>query len=636
MVNKSSKWVPIFREFVRDLRITSKEISSEDDRGVPLNLWQSQSRVLDFIGGGLDDGIRQFFILKSRQLGITTISLAIDVFWLAFNKNLFAALVTDTEKNKDVNRNIIRKYIESTPPGYFGSDFIIDKDNRNFMQFSNGSRLDLLVAGTKKKGVSWAEGAGYTMAHLTEVAKYGDPDAVESFMESLPNQNPNRLLICESTGQGYNLWRDMYVNALQDTYTKRAIFVGFWASDVNRIERSDPRFIRYGLATPSGAERERVAAVANLYGWKITPEQLAWIRWREDNVNDPEGIFSQNQPWVAEDAFVMSGYSFFQTRMIAKDIKTLIDAPPGVGVEEGGFGYTPYYYELDAGFFNMKLRMVEDDDTEIELRIWEEPVKGAKYVIGFDPAWGRNEHSDRHCVSVWRCFGDKLVQVAEYATADVEVKCSAWVLAHLAGAYDDVIVNIDLNGPGRVIMLEWDHLKDLMNASMNESLVRSRQWEEALHNARWYLYNRPDSMGKGFAANFESTSRTKTELMHGMRGAYMTQELVIRSLNLLKEMRIVIADGDQIGAPESSKGDIKDDRVYATALAHRAWVNWRRPELLNAGVIYQTVMDQERGKSGPAAMILNNVVQKFLMNQEQRRLMEEVNPPRHWRTDLGL
>lgn len=631
---KASRWIEVFHEFAKDARINSKEISTDDPRGAPIKLWDSQTRFLNFVGQGLDDGIRQFYILKSRQLGMTTVSLLIDVFWCAMNANLFGALITDSEKNRDVNRMILRNYVNSFEDGYFGDEFRIIKDNRTFMTFSNGSRLDFLVAGTKKKSVSWAEGAGYVMAHATEVGKYGDSEGMESFQEAMAQTNPNRLFIAESTGNGFNPWRSMWMGAHNDPYTKRAMFAGWWSSDVNIIQRSDPRFIQYGGYSASGEEREKVAAVARLYGHKVTPEQLAWIRWRSDNVGDAEGIFAQNQPWTADDAFIMSGFSFFQVRQIAKDIKERIDAPPAP-VSEGGYGFKPYRYELGERFFDIKLVAIEpDDEMEIELKIWEEPVSGGKYVIGMDPAWGRNEHADRHCVEVFRCFADKIVQVAEYATANVEVKHAAWVLAHLAGAYDDVIVNIDLNGPGRALMMEWDHVRDLMNAQMNENLVKTRDWENALGNARWYLYNRPDSMGKGFAANFETTSRTKSELMHQMRGAYVTRELVIRSIPLLEEMRIVVMDGDIIGAPESNSENSKDDRVFATALANRAWINWRRPELLSQGLTLQRVVEEESGRVLPQNRSLNQIVSRFFLTAEQKAQMQDVAP--NWRTDLGL
>src|ERR1019366_3103149 len=109
---KASRWLTLFREFAKDVRISSKEVSSADERGTKLELWSSQKIFLDQVGQGIDDGIRVFNCLKSRQLGCTTVSLLVDVFWLAMHPNLSAALVTDSEKNRDIDRTIIERYVK--------------------------------------------------------------------------------------------------------------------------------------------------------------------------------------------------------------------------------------------------------------------------------------------------------------------------------------------------------------------------------------------------------------------------------------------------------------------------------------------------------------------------------------------
>src|SRR5580658_9057635 len=117
-MSQLTRWLPAFNAFIKDIRIPSKEVSSSDDRGVPLRLWESQRRYLKQLAEGLDDGIHHHYWLKARQLGCTTISIAIDVFWLAIHPGLFGALVTDSEVNRDANRDLIKRYINSFPPGY--------------------------------------------------------------------------------------------------------------------------------------------------------------------------------------------------------------------------------------------------------------------------------------------------------------------------------------------------------------------------------------------------------------------------------------------------------------------------------------------------------------------------------------
>lgn len=630
---RASKWIKVFEEFVPHLRVNSKEDSSSEDGLIQLNLWESQRRFLHEIADGLDNGIRNFYCLKSRQLGVTTISLAlIDVFWCSMHPNIKGCLVTENEKNREANRAIIGKYVESAS-SFFGDDFYITKSNNKFILFSNGARIDLLVAGTKaKSSTSWSEGAGYTFGHLTEVAAYGDENGLASLEESFAQNNPNRLYVYESTAKGFGgPWRDKWLSGFEDPYTKRSFFLGFWSGDTNRIERSDPRFLQYGGYAPSGEEREKVAAVLHKYGWKITPEQLAWIRWKETNAGSQTDMLDQNQPWTADDAFVQSGYSFFMTRVIGKKLKDMLDD------DTGAYAYLGYRYEMGARFFDIQLLQVEDEQEQgmIELKIYEEPVKDGKYVIGMDTAYGRNEHKDAQAIEVYRCYADKMVQVAEFCTAGMDVNHAAWVLAHLAGVYRDCVVNIEVNGPGGNVMNEWSNLRGQFQSELYADRMRSPEWQDALGNARWYLWHRPDSLGAGYAYNTQTTGKTGEMMMHGFRSAFVMNEVDIKSKRLLQEMAIVVVDeSGHIGARESKNPDSKDDRVFASAFATQAWRDWVRPGMISEGLSYERVTARESGEATLQSENMNNMVYRFFKTQAEQAALGDYKPT--WRSERSL
>jgi hypothetical protein len=626
---KKSNWLRLFEDFIKDIRIASKHVVSTDPRGVPLVLWESQRRFLHEVGTGLDNDIHQFNVLKSRQLGVTTVSLAIDVFWLAMHNNIIGCLVSDTEKNRDANRMLIELYVSSFEDGYFGEDFRITKSNRQFLQFSNGARLDLLVAGVKKKAIAWGQGQGYTFAHLTECGNYADGDGVASLEEGFAPDNPHSLYIFESTAKGMNHWRTRYMRGLDDL-KQHSFFVGWWSAEVNKIERGDPRFAQFNYQMDY-EEKTLCKAVLTQYKWKITPEQLAWYRWKQANAGNEHDLLEQNQPWTAEQAFVQTGYSFFQTRVIGKDLQKIADAN---AQGDDAYVFTGYRYHFGVDFYSFSIEKLSPQDIEaVELKIWEEPVPGAKYVLGFDPAYGRNEHKDGHAINVWRCFADRLVQVAEYLSRDVEVKHSAWVFFHLMAAYGDVMGNIDIGGPGRLVMAETEHLRQLLTAEMNQAKTKAKGWEDAFANARYYLYHKIDSPGPGYVANFETNWRTKWEIMHAMRGAYVSRELDIKSWYLLKEMEVVVVNDGIIGAPESQSEDCKDDRVFACALAIRAWQDWIRKEMIMLGQTYESVMALENGSTAPVTRSINNMVFRFLAGANVEP--EPIEGPK-WLRDRGL
>ncbi len=67
-----------FYQFCRHLKIESKE---QGMITLGQTLLGTQTYVIDEVAKGLEDDIHFFIVLKGRQLGITTISLAMDLYW---------------------------------------------------------------------------------------------------------------------------------------------------------------------------------------------------------------------------------------------------------------------------------------------------------------------------------------------------------------------------------------------------------------------------------------------------------------------------------------------------------------------------------------------------------------------------
>lgn len=619
---RASKWINTFERFIAPLRIDSKEVEGESDgRGAKLDLWGSQRRFLEEVAAGLDDGVRTFVCLKSRQLGISTVSLAIDLFWLAMHPGMQGALVADNDSNSAFFRAALTRYIASFPKDFFGADFRCITNNRNFLKFSNGSRLDFLVAGKSKK--AWSESRGYTLAHATEVSKYGTIEGLASFRESLAEAHPNRLFIYESTAAGFNHWRDMWISAGNDPHTQRRFFIGWWAKDINSIKRRDKRYAVYAAYPPDERERELIKAVSEKHNHNITMEQLAWMRWRQSEEAADPNLLDQNQPWIAEQAFIQSGYSFFQARVIQQEMQRVYDTADGL--------FKGYRFWIGNDFWATKLEQIGSDDriNEVELRIWQEPVKEGRYVIGCDPAYGRNDWKDRHGITVCRCYADKIVQVAEYADHNIETRQAAWVLAYLAGAYKNCLVSVELGGPGRAIFTEFEYLRRQVREEIYNQKAEKLGWEDFLSTARWYLYHKPDSPGAGFVYSWETNTRTKFEIMNQLRDSFMTRTLLVHSIPALEEMASVIQDGSEIAAP----GRNKDDRVFALALCNRAWIDHVRSPMLSEGLLYERVLREEAGERGRGGVVVDRIVYDWFRRQEE--VVQEPEVPQ-WMRIRGL
>lgn len=629
MAKSATRWLPLFRKYISQLRIQSKHAASDPDgTGIPLKMWTSQTRVLEQICEGIEQGIHVFYILKSRQLGVTTITLAILIFWAALHPNTICCQVSDSDKTSAKNRETIRSYLRSLA-AFMGKSFAVTKDNKFGFTFSNGSRIDLLVAGKSK--VNWGEGEGYLAALLTEVSSYGKEEGLESFYHAMAPENPRSLYIYESTAHGNNHWKRMWEDARKDAFSSGCIFVGWWSHGLQRIGMTDKRWPTFGTAPPSPEENDRIIAVRDQYGYVITMEQLAWYRWNRSRPNASEEDADQNQPWIETDAFIQTGTSFFHNKLIYDRREAITGAEPAY-VKDGGYAYNGYSFYLGDEYHLSKVERIYDDvDPDyVKMRVWEEPVPEGWYIIGVDPAGGRSELSNNHSINVWRAFGDKLVQVAEWADNIPDTRHCAWVCAYLAGWYQNCRINIDLTGGvGTAVMQAFDDLRARLRSELYQGKTGTP--EDFCATASWYLYRRPDAPSPGYMYNTKMGRDLKWRMMNMLRDSWTTNLIEVRSVPLLDEMINVRQTNLDIGA--SAPGRERDDRTFAMGLANMTWLENIRPGLISQGITWDGSMQKESGALSPAADLLNRRVFSIMRRAEE---MADLPPPKTFFDLRGL
>ena len=228
-----------FYKFCKELKVETKELGIQR---LGNRLLGSQTYVMEEIAKGLNNDIHFFVILKGRQLGITTISLALDLYWHFKNPGFQGTLTTDTEENRDQFRTTLAMYMDGLPPEY---KIPLMTHNRNQMVLKNRSRLFYQVAGLRAKG-SLGRGKGITYLHGTETSSWGDEEGLASLLASLAEKNPNRLYLFESTARGFNMWHDMWAVAKKlssmDFESSACICTGD-----NEISRLTPRACREAI-----------------------------------------------------------------------------------------------------------------------------------------------------------------------------------------------------------------------------------------------------------------------------------------------------------------------------------------------------------------------------------------------------
>ena len=569
-----------FYKFCKELKVETKELGIQR---LGNRLLGSQTYVMQEIAKGLNDDIHFFVILKGRQLGITTISLALDLYWHFKHPGFQGTLTTDTEENRDQFRTTLAMYMDGLPPEY---KIPLVTHNRNQMVLKNRSRLFYQVAGLRAKG-SLGRGKGITYLHGTETSSWGDEEGLASLLASLAEKNPNRLYLFESTARGFNMWHDMWTVAKR-ARTQKAIFCGWWRNELYSLEADTKEYKVYWDGKLNPEEKEWTKDIKKLYGIEINSRQMAWWRWKMYEGLKDEALMYQEFPPTEDYAFVMTGTSFFSHSRCTDAARAAKESLPD-------------FYRFTLGQFFEDTTLIKSTEKLATLKIWEEPIDNAFYVIGADPAYGSSDWADRFCIQVYRAYADGLEQVAEFATNELNTYQFAWVICYLAGAYKNSTLNLEVNGPGQAVINEMRNLK---RQAQTYDAQKARGLMDVLGHMSHYLWRRNDSLGGlSNSIGYLTTHSSKERMMNYFKDYFERGMLTVRSMELLEEMKSVIRDMGGIAA----HGRNKDDRVIATALATVAFAEQVMPRLMALRVTKAKRAEQEVIRDEP-------VMQKSINN----------------------
>jgi len=586
--NKVAAYRDVLLEFLNCWTIASKERGNMVLGG---NLNGAQSRVVEAIFDGLQRGIHDFKFGKGRQQGISTICRPFSTLWIALHPGARGAFVLDTSTHMQEAREEIEHAVSLIPKRL---RFPAWTSNRYGGRFSNGSNVTFLSAGTRTTTASSAlgRGRGVNVVHASEIGTWGAPEAVVSFEKSLAKEWENRLYLWESTGRNVgSIWWKVWQDALANDLEEMATFTGWWGIETNRIPRASPLFERYGRLAPTAKEKMRMAEVEERYGHEISPEQLAWIR-KETNPRafvdgaeiDEEGFDAEDDyqvredPWTEEEMFTTDGSNFFAGEALTKVAKA-----------QCSDDFASWTYYPNGAFLDMRIDRAPSR-RDIHLKVWQEPKPDATYIVAADPAYGANERNDRSAAQVLRCYADRIEQVAEFASNRFKTHEFAWVLASLMGWYKNTRLMLEINGPGNAVWLEYSSLKRIMNTYLRKE-AEEKGLKDFFVNAKTYLYSRPDALIPGIGSvHHKTTGANKVFMMERVRDFVANAGLIIRSREVIEEMRVITRNGDSIEA----EGSDHDDRVLALAMGILCWEQQERPRLIGLGQTYE--LEQARGR----------------------------------------
>lgn len=585
-----------FLAFCRALKIDSKE------RGL-ISLGESllgtQKWVLERIVRGLENDVHEFVTLKCRQSGISTIALAIDLFWLFKHNGISGMLAVHEDAARDQFRTTLELYYSSLPDDWKRP---VKDHNRNQLVLTTGTKLLYRVAGTRKTGKgSLGRSSALSFLHATEMSSWGDREAFAALRAALAQQNPNRLYHWESTARGFeNLFYDQWVEAKQAASIV-PIFTSWWANEFYRLKRDSALYNLYMGAKPgmTAQEREWGREVRKLYSYEVDYEQIAWWRWVCAEQQPDESLRLQEYPWTENQAFQATGAQFFSPVELSRLYREVNSIP------------NPEYYRLSFKENFIQTEVHSTNAKNATLKVWKNPERHGFYVLGADPAYGSSENADAFVISVWRVWADHAEQVAEYVDHSITTAQFAWAIAYLCGSYGPCTFNLEVSGPGHAVLNEIQNMRKERVFGLAQARPVLR---DVLGSMRDFLYRKYDSIyGTPGAVHTQTNFQMKERMMNTYRDYVERKMATPVSRELVSEMAIIAREA---GAAPAAPDHRKDDRVIAAALAILAWNDQVRPKLMATGLMHKNPQQEELEASvnGAVTTVAGRAVRQYMKN----------------------
>ena len=413
-----------------DLKITTKEREL-----IPLEPNVTQTWYLDMLSqdyAGFDwrdgqyriSGVRED-ILKGRQMGFSTIVLAL-IFLDTINvPHTQSVIMTDNGKRSEMLFNIIHRFWDQLPNELKRKKKYSTKQQIEFEEI--GSIISVGTAGTDNVG------RGGTIQNLleSERAFWVNGDYIETgLLQSVPKNG--------------NIWKETTANGYNEYKIERD---KEWADPPKSAFR--PRFFsfkhhrEYTEPVPDDFRRSPdEEAFAAMHG--LTDGQLMWIRNKKVELNkeDKKPKFDQEYPITESVAFLHSGNPYFNQERLALLLDELAK---------------PVYDPIQGLVFNIQhhpiLRSMYPDG---EMRIWRLPHDDYDYVIACDPSQGIDGQGDHDktgihvfCVQTWEQCAVVHGLYTPGRAADI--------CAELADYYNDALIGVHRNNHGHAVLLQLTH-----------------------------------------------------------------------------------------------------------------------------------------------------------------------------------
>ncbi|MCR2042624.1 hypothetical protein NSA23_00705 [Anaerosalibacter massiliensis] len=479
---------------------------------IPFKLNEEQEHFVSDMG-------RYNIILKSRQLGFSTLSLGL-MLWSAYQiPNSNYLMVCHEEKALQNLFHRLKLMQRSIP------DVVRLKEkrsNRNELLLENGSRIAVQV-------FSSDVGRSHTlqMIHISELAMVIKDDVKKQGLlaleQALAKNNTSKLII-ESTAKGYDFYHAIWQNAEKGRSKYKPFFYP-WTSKTHAMQFKTEieEAVRWYESTNHGRPLSSDPLELTPYERKLledTKVTLRQLMWRRYKMQDMKDLFVQEYPAYPSECFVSTNKGVFDTNIINERMYYI--PKPLKSIE--GLPLSLQKYVCDG------------------LNIYETPKQKEWYFMGVDVALG-NGQGDDSTICILDSNGE---QVATFNRNDIPTYKFVDIVAELGYFYNYACIMCERNTYGIDILQRLWKEKQYINLNKTkkkDKITGRRKWEHG-----WY-----------------QDSVSKTILVNDLKEVFETGVITINDKETLEQMLIYRESRGKFSNIEGENNH--DDLVDALGLA---------------------------------------------------------------------
>jgi hypothetical protein len=452
--------LPLLREDFEKYAYVNLKIKNKQGRPQRL-VFNKLQRKLNSIVSDLESQSKpvRVYVIKSRQTGSTTYWVAL-MFWIATmnsEKNIIL-IAHDDEGSEGLQDKFQNYYLRSNPllkPS-------IRNMNRKETYFATSlteyaksgdigldNHVDSVTAAKKSIGRSYT----YNHALITEFGLFEENGVdVKSMLGSLYQAVPEEAgtsIVIETTAKGEGYAKDYWDNE-ENGFVK--VFISWIADDTYTIHLSK-NGIYFDLSTTQdsvyGNELDVYDEIEKeVIFWdssndlKTNPAELhhqvmCRLAWRRRTIHkkcqDDKQIFRQEYPLTVEDAFSTSATNVFPNRVTEPIYQQLKKYP---------ITCRRFQYYHDETIIDAKKKFHKA--LYGELKVYQDPIPGKRYVIGGDGAQGI-EGGDPSALVVLALPELSTVATYEQVIGSIEFAGVSYWLSKL---FNNALLGIELNDKG--------------------------------------------------------------------------------------------------------------------------------------------------------------------------------------------